>query len=274
MTYLYKKSNSSPKLSLKSIGLGLVVLFFILIKFTILGDVFYLILSPLFSLGDNMYQNIDDIPEKFWSKDKLLQEVGVLREKEKELNLKLSDISALQSENREFRNGLKIKPEQEFVSAFVIARPPQVPFDTLLINKGLEVGVKVGDLLLVSDSIMIGKVIEVREYSSLVLLNSSPSAYFTANISRNNEPIEVFGRGSGNLYAKLPIVTDLEIGDVIVLNYGKVFSIGIVKEIEEEEISGFKHAFISLPVNVSSLGLVFITSHLSNSADSINEDPI
>ena len=101
MTYLYKKSNSSPKLSLKSIGLVLVVLFFILIKFTILGDVFYLILSPLFSLGDNMYQNIDNIPEKFWSKDKLLQEVGILREKEEELNLKLSDISALQSDPRE-----------------------------------------------------------------------------------------------------------------------------------------------------------------------------
>ncbi len=268
MIYLSRKSNNSnSKTFIKILGIFLVVLFFVVIRFTGIGGSINSLLSPLFSLGDNMYQNINDLPEKFWSKDQLLQEIESLREKEKELDLKLTDISALQFENGELRKSLAIKPEQNFISAFVVARPPQTSFDTLLIDKGIESGVKIGDLILASNSVMIGKIVEVKKDSSIVLLNSSPSAYFAANISRNNEPIEIFGHGSANLYSKLPINVDIEVGDTIILNYGKVFSIGVVEKIENEETSGFKHVFLSLPVNISSLGLVFVSSYI-NTVDS------
>lgn len=257
MTYLYRKNNNS-RWWLKSLIVFLLLTFFLLVKFTSLGGFLSSIFLPMFSVGDKMYTLVDDLPESMWSKERLSQEINILREKEKELNFNLMDMSALQFENRELKEALRIMPEQDFLSAFVIARPPQTSFDTLVINRGSSGGIKIGDLVLVSNSTMLGSVVEVNRYSSIVLLNSSPSVYFGANISRTGESIEVFGHGSGNLFSRIPIITDIEVGDIIVINRGDVFSLCIVKDIKEEETSGFKNIFMSLPVNISDIGIVFV----------------
>lgn len=257
MIYLYKKTNN-PKPKTLYVVVFLVAILFSVIRFTVFGDLLGQFLLPVFSFGDNIYQSSDNLLEKFWSKERLLQEVETLREKEKDLNLKLTDISALQSENRELRNTIKLQPEDDFIPAFVIARPPQTSFDTIIINKGRRENVNVGDIVLASESTMIGRVVEAKESYSIILLNSSPSAYFAANISRNDLPLEVFGHGSGNLYGKVPIIMSVEVGDVATINYGKVFSIGIIDKVENDETSGFKNIFMFLPVNISDIGIVFV----------------
>lgn len=257
MSYLYKKHNES-RFDKREILTVLIIIFFIVFKTTSVGDYISQILLPVFKIGDSSYKVVPGISESFWSKEKLLQELQVLREKERELNLKLTDIVALQFENRELRNALKVKPEQAFITSFVVARPPQTSFDTLLIDVGKNSSVNVGDSVLVSPNTMIGKVIETKLDSSIVLLNSSSLLYFSAQIARNSVPLEVFGHGSGNLFSKVPIITDIEIGDVIVSNYGNIFSIGVVREIIEDEASGFKDIFIALPANISNINLVFI----------------
>lgn len=244
----------------KIVPVVLVVLLLAL-AFSFLGGVRSLtleILSPILKTGDHFYNGAGGILKNFADKDVLLEENQTLKDELVESRFATIDLESVKYENQKLREALKIKPEGEYVLAAVIARPPQVPLDSLFLDKGTADGLGKGSLVLAGDRILIGKVVEVSRSTSIVALNSLAEAVSYGFVARTSEPIEIKGVGGGSMQARVPIDFDIEIGDKIMVSHTFTYFMAVAGIIEEDKLSGFKDVLTSLPVDVSKINLVFV----------------
>jgi cell shape-determining protein MreC len=215
-------------------------------------------LSPLLKTGNFFYQSLDKIPKFFFDKNKLINENTNLSFETESLNLTIADYQSLKDENDKLREELNIKPAGNFIGASVIAKSPQIPLDSLFLDKGAADGISNGDLVLASDRTLIGKIVDVSKNRSTVSLNSFAGVVSYGFVGRTNEPIQVSGIGGGSIQAKMPIDFDIVVGDKIMVGGSLNYFAAIVGVIENDSSSGFKNILMSLPVDVSKISIVFI----------------
>lgn len=262
MMYLVKQKKSplsGPGL-LKILS-ALVILAIIIVFFELSAPARSLvasIFSPLLRIGNNISREFAVGPKFFSDKNKLIQENEKLSAEMENYNLEKIDHEAVKLENQKLREELNLKPAEDFVGASVIARPPQIPLDSLLLNRGENDRVEMGDLALASERILVGRIVRVYQNQSTVSLNSFAGAVSYGFVKRTDEPIEIKGAGGGSMEAKLPIDFDIAVGDEIMAGGSPVYWIGVVKALEEDVSSGFKKIFIASPVNISKTNIVFV----------------
>jgi cell shape-determining protein MreC len=226
---------------------------------SLLSDMF----SPFFRSGNFFYNTLGQIPAFFSDKNKLMEENGKLRD---ELNKNLLDSISLESikyENQKLREELQIKPAGNLITTSIVARSPQIPPNSLFLDKGTKDGINNGDLVLSGDRILIGKIIKISNNKATVALNSFAGMASYGYIARTNEPLEITGDGGGGMKAKTPIDFDIVVGDKIMVGNSLNYLTAIVSAIEEDRSSGFKNILMSLPVDVSKVGIVFV-SHITS----------
>lgn len=160
------------------------------------------VVSPIAAIGSRFYDFTSILTKSFSDKKKLLTENEALMAELERLRLGIINDEVIRSENAQLRKELELKPTTGFVGGKIIARPPQIPLDSLFIDRGLGDNLEHGDFVLVSDKILIGRIAKVNVNTSMVALNSFPSAVFFGFINRTSEPIEVKGSGSGGMEAK------------------------------------------------------------------------
>jgi cell shape-determining protein MreC len=216
-------------------------------------------LSPLFSAGDYFYKNLDQIPKFFSDRNKLIEENAGLSSELENLRLNIADYESIKSENQMLREDFKLKPAESFTAASVIAKSPQIPLDSLFLDKGTADGLNSGDLILAGERILIGKIVKVSKNRATAALNSFAGVTTYGYVSRTNEPIEVSGVGGGGIEAKMPIDFDIVVGDKIMTGGSLQFLAAVVGSIEEDKSSGFKNILMSLPVDISKINIVFIS---------------
>lgn len=250
MTYLLKRTNIGPKYGgFKRIFLSLflVLVCIGLVKYwSGLGDFLSTSLSPFFNIGSGIYIGEDAVSQAKYN-----------------LEVESADYNALKSENEILREALRLRPSEEAISAPVIARPPQVPLDTLLLGAGEDDGLKEGDMVLAGDRVLVGQIVKISRNTATVKLNS-----FAGNISygfseRTLEPIEMQGVGGGSMEVRVPIDFDILVSDKIMTEGGKAYLIAGVAGVEEDRSLGFKKVLMALPVNISKSNIVFIESALN-----------
>ncbi len=208
--------------------------------------------------GNSFYSFLSILPNLFSSKSTLIREIETLKGENESLQLSVVELGALTYENQRLREEIHMKPEGPFVHASVMARPPQIAFDTLLINRGEQDGVEVGDRVLVSERIIAGLVVETRPQNSIVALNSDSGNSFTAFVARTGEAIEIKGVGAGNFSAKTVSDFDIKEGDSIVASGDANYVMAVVGRIELDSSGGTKNVLMSLPFNVSTVQSAFI----------------
>lgn len=177
--------------------------------------------------------------------------------------IKMIDYESLKQENEKLRAELKLKLNPNFITAPIIAKPPQVPLDSLYLEKGSDAGIKNGDFVLVGDRILIGRIVKVSKNKSTAALNSFAGSLSYGFVSRTDESLETKGAGGGNMEAKVPIDFDIVIGDKIMTNGSFNYLIAVVGAIEEDRSAGFKNILMSLPVNISKINFVFVEPIIS-----------
>ena len=178
-------------------------------------------LSPLFSAGDYFYKNLGQIPNFFSGKNKLIGENAALSSELQNLRLNIADYESIKSENQMLREDLKLKPTGSFTAASVIAKPPQIPLDSLFLDKGTAGGLNSGDLILAGERILIGKIVKVSKNRATAALDSFAGVITYGYVARTNEPIEINGVGGGGIEAKIPIDFDIAVGDKIIMTKPK-----------------------------------------------------
>ncbi len=219
--------------------------------------------SPFFKIGNFFYGSLEKKPKILSNKDALFAENESIKVELQNLRMALMDSEVIKQENVELRKALDLNTERDFIPTTIIARPPQIPFDTLLLDKGILDNVKVDDLVLVGERILIGKVVKVNDNTSTVALSSFAENSIAGIVERNSEMIEVKGMGGGGMQVKLPIDFDISISDRIITSNLPSFVFAVVSSIEEDKTTGFKDVYLSLPEGIGKIKVVFIKSYLA-----------
>lgn len=119
-------------------------------------------------------------------------------------------------ENDDFQKLLNAVPESR-VLARVLARPNQLPYDVLLLDRGAQHDVVKNAPVFTGDNKVIGIVTKVLEKTSHVTLVTTPGFLATAYVYGPNIYTTTEGMGSGVLRVKVPQGIVLSEQDVVIL---------------------------------------------------------
>lgn len=239
----------------------------------------FVIIGPLLILSLNFFQTevkgffysfSEPIQKAFWRAGdnasdffEGIFEAPNLKKENQELNLKLQELFSLQNslkelekENKILRDalGLGLEKECRLELAEVIGKDADK--DAVLIDKGSEDGVSNDMPIITSQKVLIGRVAEVYQGHSRVLLISDKKSQLEAEISGSKISGLLKGLGSSRLLLDLiPREEKIKAGDLVVW---KDFLVGLIKEVKKTDASPFQQAEISLFFEISDLDKVFV----------------
>lgn len=190
------------------------------------------------------------------SEASLIAENKELKAEQARLQTALAGYDFLRQEYRSLAASFGRHPEESLaVLAAVLAKPPQTPYDTLIIDVGRKEGITVGDSVF-AESIPIGEVTEVFSRSSKVVLFSSPGKESTVAVGDDALAVSARGEGGGSFSLSLPRDVALKEGDPVFLPGVPPVLFGEVGSVEVRPTDSFKTALIRGPVNIAQLRFV------------------
>ncbi|MCW8194392.1 rod shape-determining protein MreC [Proteobacteria bacterium 005FR1] len=188
---------------------------------------------------------VTDIPTRFgdWmtdrltSKQALLEENAALREELLIHKGRAQQMATIYAENMRLQQLMNAseKVNERVLIAEIFGVSPDPLAHRVIINRGSEHGVYVGQPLLDADGLM-GQVVEVSPYSSQVLLITDSSHAIPVQVNRNG--VRAVAEGIGNLYQlelrHVSNTVDIQEGDLLVSSgLGQRFPVGYpVAEVE------------------------------------------
>lgn len=180
---------------------------------------------------------------------------------EKELALmRVSDVmlEKLKQENNELRNLLGVTPESR-VLARVLARPGQLPYDVLMIDKGEQDGIMLDTPVFVGgDDRILGLVTKVLEKTAHVTLVTTPGFLATAYIYGPNIYTTTEGMGSGVLRVRVPQGIELSENDIVILPAVDSGVFGTIARVETSPTKPERYGYIIADIPLQSLQYVSV----------------
>jgi rod shape-determining protein MreC len=187
-----------------------------------------------------------------------------LKLKNQELLSKIADLENLKNENESLRSALELGLEKEFnlVMARVISK--DISEDVIEINKGAKDGISKDLPVITAQKILIGKISEIYENFSKVMLISDKNSTFSAKISGKETTGVIKGLGNFSVFLDL-VPKDDEVlpKDLVVTSVlGNVFPegllVGEVKGVNKSDINPFQQALIYPFLSINELDQIFI----------------
>ena len=195
----------------------------------------------------NMFQN-----------ERLKKQLGILKRK-------INEAQEEHRENRRFKKLLSLKEEAPYrvIAAGVIGRSLDNWASVIIINKGKLQGIKKG-FAVMSYLGLIGKVEEVTDLTSKIILINDPNMGVSAIIARSRQEGLASGTlGNRLLMRYLPLGCDIQVLDTVITsgltkNYPKGLLIGRVVSIGDEFSGLSRYAVIKPAVDLSSIEEVLV----------------
>ena len=262
MTYLQRSNRHRPGRAVAlSIFLACVLALLIVLYLffgTAIRGITYSISKPFWRAGNTAVAWSAGTLNIFKSTKTLQDENESLRQ---ELNVQsYNDISLklLETENEELRNTLSLRPSATTTLTTVLATPPQVAYDTLVLDNTSR-NIKVGARVFLEKHISLGTITSTDGGTAIATLYSQTKIETDAILQRTGARYTLVGNGGGNLFLQVPRDVDIQNEDMFVLpNEGSL--IGIVGHVESEDTETFKKAYILLPTNFERLRFVYVES--------------
>ena len=138
----------------------------------------------------------------------------------------------------------------------VVARPPESPYDTLVLAAGERAGVALGQEAFGEGGIPLGIVTMVTAGFSRVTLFSAPTMRTHGWVGRRNIPLLILGSGAGTMSAALSRSADVALGDTVFASGPGMLPIGSVVRIDSDPSSPGITLHIMPKANLFSLGWV------------------
>lgn len=146
-------------------------------------------------------------------------------------------------------------PEQ-FQQAAVIGRPPQSPYDTLVIDIGDQSNVDIKAPVWWPPGVYLGEVVNVRERTAVVRLVSSPNARHRVRTT-NGVYTELTGRGGGAMRAEVAKGLSVATGTQVISDrYG--LPVGEIAAVERISGAGIAHLHVAQLVPMSVVEYVYV----------------
>jgi len=139
------------------------------------------------------------------------------------------------------------------ILAGVVARPPESPYDTLVVAAGSSAGVTLGMEAFGEGGVPLGVVSSVTADFSRVTLFSAPHMITHGWIGHAGLPLSILGAGAGALQASLSRSADVVVGDTVFAPGPGMLPIGSVVRIDSDPSSPGITLLIKPKVNPFSL---------------------
>ncbi len=256
------------------IGLIIVLLiaFFIVLNLTGFSkevkNFFYLISSPIQKTFWRAGNNLSDFFEVISEIEKIKKEDEELLLKNQALLAENTRLKELKKENEVLREALEIGLEKEFKLLLSEVRGKDISQDTLLINKGSKDGILKDFPVITQQKALIGKIGEVYENFSKVILISNKESSFDAKIMGGDDDNDIQGvvKGKGNLKLFLDLVPqekEIKESDLVVTTalggiFPKGLLVGEIKEVLKSDIQPWQGAKIKPAFDVKELETLFV----------------
>jgi|JI8StandDraft_1071087.scaffolds.fasta_scaffold85957_3 hypothetical protein len=230
-----------------------IVVVLVLFK-TLLPQAFLHITTSLYSTGTSLTQSVGSFFSVFSDRATLTNRITQLefeRDTLYEENVQLTSRFE-QYELTDAEIGLT-----NGVRARVVARPPVTAYDSIIVSfSNIEVA---QDAVVYSlGGTPLGTVAEASKNSARVVLFSEHGRTHSGVIGKDEEPIELVGRGAGAFEAMVAPDFEVEIGDEVFSTYGDIRSLGRVAVIESNPSSPVKRLLIQAHTNIFTLSTVLI----------------
>lgn len=225
---------------------------------------FYSISSPIQTTFWQAGIKVSDFFQTISQINNFKEENEKLKLKNQELLAKIADLENLKKENQTLRDALGLGLEKEFnlVIAQVVAK--DISHDVIEINKGGKDGISKDLPVITSQKILVGKISEVYDNFSKVMLISDKNSSFSAKISEKETTGVIKGLGNFSVFLDLvPKEDEISLKEVVVTSIlGKVFPegllVGEIKEVNKSDIDPFQQVLISPFFNINDLDQLFI----------------
>ncbi len=216
--------------------------------FYIAGQMMNNFSSVIFSIGDYKKEN-----------EKLIRENN-------ELLAKLANLEDQKRENDELRRQLELLPRDkyELESSLIIGQDQRGSGSWVIIDKGESDGLKEGMPVIVYDGILVGKVSEVYEKSSKVLLLSdSASSINVSDIGTSARGILTGEYGLGLILGMVEQTDMIKVGDDIITSglgglMPRGLLVGNIEQISNTSDKLFQQAVVRPKIKYSDLNVVFV----------------
>lgn len=228
---------------------------------------FYLISEPIQKVLWQAGMNTSDFFEAILEVKNLKKENEGLKLKIQELLSENSSLKELRKENEILREALNIGLAKEFQLNLSQIIGKDVSRDSILINKGLKDGIKRGFPVITPEKTLVGKISEVFDNFSKVILITDKENSFDAKVVDSG----IYGviKGKGNFQAYLDLIPkneEIKEGDLLITtSLGGIFPpgllVGKVKEVKKLDIEPFQQAEIELAFDIKNLDFLFIITN-------------
>lgn len=224
--------------------------------------------------GVNIWFNksSDFIPTLFRERQKMQEKIDEL---ENELIIQgNADLTRqrLIEENLQLRQLLG-SGDQDRIAATVIARPNQLPYDLLQIDRGSNHGVEVGAPVFVGSDIVIGLVVHTGNNFSFVQMITSPSFEASVFISGPNIAATIEGLGGGQSRVRVPQGIPISVGNLVYLPSIEPGVFGRISYVESRPTQPEQYGYVTPDIAISSLHYVAVgsQSQITKSIKEIDE---
>jgi len=146
------------------------------------------------------------------------------------------------------------------ITASVVVRPPQSPYDIILVDKGSNDGVINGAKVSMPEGPELGRVVEVFPNQSRVRLWTSSGQKLEAILERFEVPVLLEGMGGGNFLMRIPRETEVMVGDRILSAGTDGGLLAVVGDVELKPTDSFKEVLAKSPISIWTLRFVNITN--------------
>lgn len=178
----------------------------------------------------------------------------------------LINLNELKKENETLRQSLGLKLEKDFKLSFAQIIGKNISQDFILINKGTNNGVAKDMPVITSEKALVGRISDVYNDFSKVMLISNKDSVLSANIQREENNIAGVIKGKGDLAIFLDLVSNEEIilnKDIVITSHlDKTFPgnllIGMIKNVYKNDVESFQWAEIEPFFNLSTAENLFI----------------
>jgi len=204
----------------------------------------------------------------------LKQELDELKLQNQELLSQIIVLKSFEKENKTLRQALRIELQKDFKLALSQIISKDISQDFILIDKGAKDDIVEGMSVITEQRVLIGRISEVYEDFSKVMLIFHKESSFDVKISAYGGPVEdgqekdisgvVKGQGSSKVLLDfVPREENLSQGDIVVTSalggiFPKGLLVGRIKEIKKNDVDPFQQAEIELFFDISQSEILFI----------------
>lgn len=218
---------------------------------------FFYVSQPLIFLKSNVTNFFESNSTVFKKKKELESENIFLKQKLNGLQVEEEFSRFFEEENLRLKELFYFNQKRDLLISSVLLRPGYGVYNSLVIDSGLDNGVKNGMLAIALDNVFLGHVFEVTSQISKVKMVSFPGEETNVFIGNKISAIAV-GLGGENMEIVLPRDVDIEKGDIITTLGTAPLFLGAVEEVIKDPANPFQRIVFRLPVNIQELRYVFL----------------